>query len=96
MDGDYLSLRSIQHQIIQLAENALLQLLPGDVPVLVHQKGRPKPGGVGGVERTREEMMSPDLFLVAFDQKKSPRRFEKLAYVSHTHTGTHAAHLTAC
>lgn len=48
MKADYLSLRSIQHQIIQLAENALQQLVPGDVPVLMHQKWRPKPGGVGG------------------------------------------------
>lgn len=39
----YLGLRSIQHQIIEFAEDALLQLVPGDTPVLVHEKWRAKP-----------------------------------------------------
>lgn len=47
--GYYLSLRSIQHQIIELAEDALLQLVPGDAPVLMHEKWRSKP-------REREEV----------------------------------------
>lgn len=43
--GHYLSLRTVQHQIIELAEDALLQLVPGDAPVLPHEKWRSKPGG---------------------------------------------------
>lgn len=35
-------MRSIQHQIIEHAEDALLQLVPGDTPVLVHEKRRAK------------------------------------------------------
>lgn len=46
--GDYyLTLGSIQHQIIELAEETLLQLVPGDAPVLAHEEWRSKPGGGG-------------------------------------------------
>lgn len=41
--GRYLSLRSVQHQIIEFAEDALLQLVPGDTSVLMHEKWRAKP-----------------------------------------------------
>lgn len=41
--GRYLSLRSVQHQIIEFAEDALLQLVPGDASVLMHEKWRAKP-----------------------------------------------------
>lgn len=44
----YLSLGSIEHQVVELAEDALLQLIPGDAPVLTHQEGRPKPDKTGG------------------------------------------------
>ena len=50
----YLSLRSIQHQIIELAEDALLKLVPGDAPVLTHEKWRSKPKR-RGEERRGEE-----------------------------------------
>lgn len=36
-------MRTVQHQIIEFAEDALLQLVPGDTPVLVHEKWRAKP-----------------------------------------------------
>lgn len=39
----YLRLRTVQHQIIEFAEDALLQLVPGDIPVLVHEKWRAEP-----------------------------------------------------
>lgn len=41
--GRYLSLRSVQHQIVEFAEDALLQLVPGDTPVLMHEKWRAEP-----------------------------------------------------
>lgn len=39
----YLCLSSVDHQVIKLAEDALLQLIPGNRPVLPHQERRPKP-----------------------------------------------------
>lgn len=41
--GHYLRLRCIQHQIIEFAEYALLQPVPGYAPVLIHEKRRSKP-----------------------------------------------------
>lgn len=67
--GLYLSLRSIQHQIIELAEDALLQLVPGDTPVLVHEKRRAKPEE----EEQKEEVDKED-------RRKNERRLLKTSY----------------
>lgn len=39
----YLCLSSVDHQVIKLAEDALLQLIPGNRPVLPHEERRPEP-----------------------------------------------------
>lgn len=39
----YLGLCSVDHQVVELAEDALLQLVPGDGAVLPHQERRSKP-----------------------------------------------------
>lgn len=39
----YQRLRPVHHDETELAEHALLQLVPGDVPVFKHEERRPKP-----------------------------------------------------
>lgn len=72
--GYYLSLRSIQHQIIELAEDALLQLVPGDAPVLMHEKRRSKP------EEEEEERVHEDSALV--DINTGIETLSQFAYIS--------------
>lgn len=53
--AQYLRLSPIDHQVIKLAEDALLQLVPGDGSVLPHQERRSKPSTRNGNEFARKD-----------------------------------------